>query len=233
MLSLIGAFDGLFADFGAQAEAPAERAFFPGSAAHQVVVVPDTGHAIQLEKRAGYATDVLLDWVTRLASGGPAAVTEAVGGPGDDIVAGDNRPNVLRGLAGDDLLDAGGANDRALGGPGNDTLAGGGGADELHGGPGDDAFVLRLSDFAGGVPSDGSFDLILDFEGAGDGPVSGDLLRLEGFGAGAELVFTGDLPDRPDAHRYAVLDAASLVVATVVVTHAGDARLQLGDYAFA
>lgn len=233
VLSLIGAFDGLFADFGAQEEAVAERAFFTGSAAHQTVVVPDTGHAIQLESNSGYATDVLLDWVARLAGGGPAAVATAVGGPGNDIVAGDDGPNVLRGLAGNDLLDAGGGEDRVLGGPGNDTLVGGAGADELDGGPGDDAFVLRPSDFAGGIPADAGFDLILDFEGAGDGPASGDVLRLEGFGAGAELVFAGDLPDRPDAHRYAVRDAAGLDVAAVVVAYAGDARLAVGDYAFA
>lgn len=233
VLSLIGAFDGLFADFGAQEEAVAERAFFTGSAAHQTVVVPETGHAIQLEQKSGYATDVLLDWVARVAGGDTAAAATAVGGPGDDIVAGDDGANLVRGLDGDDLLDAGGGADSVEGGAGNDTLVGGGGADELRGGPGDDAFVLRPSDSAGGVPPDGGLDLIRDFEGAGDGPASGDLLRLEGFGAGAELVFTGDLPDRPDAHGYAVRDGAGLVVAAVVVTYAGDARLQPGDYAFA
>jgi hypothetical protein len=93
--------------------------------------------------------------------------------------------------------------------------------------------VLRPSDFAGGVPPDGGFDLIGDFEGAGDGPASGDVLRLEGFGAGAELVFAGDLPDRPGAHLYAVRDGAGLDVVAVVVTYAGDARLAAGDYAFA
>lgn len=233
VLSLTGAFDGLFADFGAQEEAVAERAFFPGSAAHQTVVVPETGHAIQLEERAGYATDVLLDWVARVAGGDPAAAATAVGGPDDDVVAGDDGANLVRGRAGDDLLDAGGGDDRVSGGRGDDTLVGGGGADELRGGPGDDAFVLRPSDFADGLQPGGRHDRIRGFEGAGDGAESGDVLRLEGFGAGAKLAFLGDLDGCPDAHLYAVRDGAGLDVATVVVTYVGDARLAVGDYAFA
>ncbi len=59
------------------------------------------------------------------------------------------------------------------------------------------------------------------------------MLRLEGFDAESELVSAGDLPDRSDAHLYAVRDGAGLVAATVVVAHAGDARPQVGDHAFA
>jgi Ca2+-binding RTX toxin-like protein len=65
------------------------------------------------------------------------------------------------------------------GGNGADTLVGGAGADRLTGGTGNDVFVLRLDDAQG--------DRVMDF--AGLGAAAGDVIRFEGYGAGAAVSF--------------------------------------------
>ena len=52
-----------------------------------------------------------------------------IGTSGNDILAGDNAPNVMHGGAGNDLIFAGGGGDTINGGTGNDLLVGGAGAD--------------------------------------------------------------------------------------------------------
>lgn len=82
-----------------------------------------------------------------------------VGGAGDDLLQGDIGNDTLLGGdgidrlfggVGDDTLDGGAGSDRLQGGAGNDTMSGGGGAD---------LFVFSADDR-------GSFDRILDFDGA-------------------------------------------------------------------
>jgi Ca2+-binding RTX toxin-like protein len=68
-------------------------------------------------------------------------VEDVVGTPVDDTITGDNVPNAIDGLGGDDVLSGGGptsgADDGDLldGGAGDDTLSGGPGPDVLDGGP--------------------------------------------------------------------------------------------------
>ena len=79
-----------------------------------------------------------------------------VGTPGDDVLRGTNRADVIHGLggndviigragadivcggAGDDTIKSGGGEDRVFGGDGNDTILAGGGADYVAGGDGHD-----------------------------------------------------------------------------------------------
>lgn len=69
-----------------------------------------------------------------------------------------------------------------VGNKGDNVLNGGAGADTLTGGAGNDTFVLRAGEVAG--------DRILDF--TGNGAAAGDVLRFEGYGAGAKLTALGD-----------------------------------------
>jgi Ca2+-binding RTX toxin-like protein len=88
--------------------------------------------------------------------------TQVLGGTGADVIAGDNRPNILHGGDGADTLSGNAGNDAVYGeagadtlygGAGDDTLVGGGGttttpdgADQLIGGDGND--ILEGDDFA-------------------------------------------------------------------------------------
>lgn len=60
-------------------------------------------------------------------------ITNVIGTSGNDILIGDDYPNQLDGLAGDDIL---------WGGRGNDILLGGPGQDDLFGEDGDDRYVI-------------------------------------------------------------------------------------------
>lgn len=112
-------------------------------------------------------------------------------GPGDDLVLGSRYADSLKGGTGNDAL---------FGNAGADTLQGGQGLDAVTGGTGSDAFVFAKGDL---VTSRSLFngyaglvDGVYDFQGAGTPPGttgSGDqdVLRLEGFGAGTTLAFSG------------------------------------------
>lgn len=65
-----------------------------------------------------------------------SSIEGVVGSLFDDTLVGNNNPNELRGLDGDDYLQARGAIDTLLGGDGIDRLEGGGGGDHLDGGEG-------------------------------------------------------------------------------------------------
>jgi serralysin len=96
-------------------------------------------------------------------------------------LSGNGEANHLYGNAGIDTLSGGANGDRLFGFGSNDTLDGGLGADRLTGGEGKDIFVLRRGEAHG--------DTIADFEGFG--AVSGDVIRLIGYGPGAYLTQSG------------------------------------------
>jgi beta-glucanase (GH16 family) len=93
------------------------------------------------------------------------------------------------------------------GGSGRDVIDGGGGADILYGGEGADIFILRKGEVAG--------DRIMDFG-------NGDLIRLEGFGAGAKLV-----------HQYADIWSISWSGGTEVFQVAGFSGSAVPNHVFA
>jgi serralysin len=77
-----------------------------------------------------------------------AAVENAIGGAGSDLLVGNDLSNLL------------------VGGLGNDTLFGGAGNDTLTGGNGIDVFQLAVGD--SGIPSSTVFDVITDFASNSD-----------------------------------------------------------------
>lgn len=90
---------------------------------------------------AGIVVDLAAGVAFRDGQGGSddlLGIDNVTGGPGNDVIRGDDRPNVLLGGRGGDLLAGGGGDDVLRGGPGHDTLRGGPGDDVLEGGPGDD-----------------------------------------------------------------------------------------------
>jgi arylsulfatase A-like enzyme len=93
---------------------------------------------------------------------------------------------VLKGRAGDDLVDGGGGDDTLHGGAGRDTLVGGSDSDVLDGGRGrdllrggydDDRFVFRAAELS----TSAAADRIEDFDGAG--AAAGDRIDLRAIDA--------------------------------------------------
>ena len=91
----------------------------------------------------------VIDVPSRTSPGGSVTSFEhIIGGRGDDLIRGDQRPgyfNILEGGAGDDTLVGGQANDTLLGGPGRDILFGGLGSDFLDGGAQDDILIGNVA----------------------------------------------------------------------------------------
>ena len=125
------------------------------------------------------------------------------GSMGHDTLSGDNNPNDIYGLAGNDVLNGVGGKDRLYGGDGKDTLSGGEGDDHLEGGDGDDILLLGQAGkdtILGGAGADtlsgGEGDDILDGGAgadvyifhAGDGK---DIVREEGEAVANILRFVG------------------------------------------
>jgi Ca2+-binding RTX toxin-like protein len=94
------------------------------------------------------------------------------------------------------------------------VLEGGAGADRLAGGEGNDTFVLRRGDAHG--------DALTDFDGAG--ALAGDMIRFEGYGAGAYLTHS-------DATHFAVHAADGAIVDIFQIT--SGRGLHASDYYFA
>ena len=130
--------------------------------------------------------------------------TTLIGTPGDDIIVGGDKADVLRGQDGDDTLLGGRAGDlmtggagsdllrgeegadRMIGGPGADHLRGNQDADQLYGGPDDDALFGNLGgDRLNGGPGD---DML-------HGGLGGDTLHG---GPGADQLEGGPGSDRFD-----------------------------------
>jgi serralysin len=114
-------------------------------------------------------------------SNAASLIENAIGGSGNDLMAGNAAANLLRGNAGSDSLS---------GLDGNDTLQGGTGPDLLTGGAGADTFFFATADFAGGQT-----DIIADYA-AGTDVISMDFARsgLNGLSmttGGGNATFTG------------------------------------------
>lgn len=85
----------------------------------------------------------------------------------DNLLIGNDRVNILNGLAGNDAIYGEGGNDQLIGGLGNDTLSGGEGADILLGSGGANCFIL--GDFNDMLsPSNIDVDTLRDFQAGVD-----------------------------------------------------------------
>jgi VCBS repeat-containing protein len=98
---------------------------------------------------------------------------------GNDYIFGQNGDDELFGEDGNDVLNGENNVDKLFGGAGNDTLNGGAGSDTLTGEDGDDVFLF--------LKGEGNGDRVADFTGAN--AAGGDVLRFEGYGAGATLTY--------------------------------------------
>ena len=70
------------------------------------------------------------------------SIENAVGGSGNDLIAGNSLANVLIGGPGNDTLNGGAGDDRLIGGEGSDSLKGGLGSDAMAGEAGDDTYLF-------------------------------------------------------------------------------------------
>ena len=131
------------------------------------------------------------------------SIENLTGSAQDDMLTGDENPNVLKGMGGGDTLNGGGNDDKLYGGDGadmlngdadddmlmggagddtlngggdDDTLTGGAGDDDLSGGTGSDTFVFSTAD-------SGDSDAILDWDQG-----TGNQIDLSAFDLTAEQV---------------------------------------------
>ena len=143
----------------------------------------------------------------------------------NDNITGSRFADILLGNAGNDLL---------KGGNGADTIEGGAGSDRVQGGAGNDVFVFRKADFA----EAGTLDHIVDFQGAGGAPTSGnDLLEFHGFAAGSTLTFHRLADSHRNGALYKVTDAGDGSVTQLLLQFAdgnytGTTQLAAGDFVF-
>ncbi|WP_088892125.1 type I secretion C-terminal target domain-containing protein [Leptolyngbya ohadii] len=88
------------------------------------------------------ARDLIVTTIQPLQGNGrlsvPTSFNEIIGTPGNDVLRGTNRPDLIEGRAGNDRLLAEGASDSLFGDGGNDRLFGGRRDDRLFGGNGND-----------------------------------------------------------------------------------------------
>ena len=155
-----------------------------------------------------------------------ATATYTPGTAGADVIdlSGQTGPQLVAGQGGDDTITGGSGADSLNGGAGNDVLKGGPGVDTLTGGAGADTFVFSPGDF-----SSPATDVIVDFQGAGNGLVAGDdQIRFDGFSASAILVHISDSGVK---HVYEVDDGAFR--GQLTVQYNGASLLKAGDYVFA
>jgi serralysin len=116
----------------------------------------DGGNGTDLASYANATAGIVADLYSAGSNTGDAAgdtyvsMERLCGSAFNDTLRGDNRANLLNGLAGNDMLN---------GRDGNDTLIGGNGADRLNGGGGTDTFVFEMT--AQSAPA--SRDVIDDF----------------------------------------------------------------------
>jgi Ca2+-binding RTX toxin-like protein len=95
------------------------------------------------------------DWGTILVDGQELLIEMATTPTeGDDTLTGDETPNYIDGLGGNDTIFGLGGNDTLLGGQGDDYLDGGDGIDSLNGGDGNDTIAGIGSNIDGGAGMD-------------------------------------------------------------------------------
>ena len=150
------------------------------------------------------------------------AITYWNGGNGNDLLDGSGASGAMQiqGRAGDDTITGTSFADKLYGNEGNDILVGGG-TDTLSGGTGTDAYVIGSASLGTGKVS------ILDFDGAGNGGLGGDVLRLSGFSAAATFTFV-----RQSGSEFIYLLSDGAVSTEVSVKHDAAVRLVAGDYVF-
>jgi Ca2+-binding RTX toxin-like protein len=99
------------------------------------------------------------------------------GTPGDDVIRGTRKNDVIAGLAGDDRITGRGKGDVICGGKGNDVLHGNNKADSLYGGGGDDSLFAgkqkvrqgRCDDTGGGPAAPAACAFLWDVLAGGPG----------------------------------------------------------------
>ncbi len=130
-------------------------------------------------------------------------------------------PQLVNGQAGNDTISGGVVNDNLNGAAGNDVL---------YGGTGSDSFIWMLADVTGSPP--GTQDVIYDFEGAGDGRLSGDTLNFLGFSAGSTLTLKAQSTVSSHLYYYTLTDAASGAHEVIAINSLNGAALTVGDFLF-
>ena len=139
------------------------------------------------------------------------------GGTNNDTLNGGAGMDTLNGEAGADMLMGGAGDDTLSGGPGTDTLTGGAGSDDLSGGTEADTFVFSTAD-------SGDSDAILDF--GGDAATPSDMIDLSAFGLTADQV-KGAITLRGNATdgAYIVIDLEEFGGGRITVDNIGDLDL--------
>jgi len=179
-------------EFGAMAALPGEggRATLTDGGGIDTLNAAAVSGAVGIDLTAGQTST--------LAGGsftidGATLIENAIGGDGDDAIAGNFQANALFGMRGDDTL---------LGGDGDDTLSGGPGADSLDGGTGIDvttyagslqpvAVDLQSGNGSGGDAEGDTLDDIENLTGSasGDTLVGSDVVNTLIGGSGDDHVF--------------------------------------------
>ncbi|WP_336486782.1 alpha/beta fold hydrolase [Methylobacterium nigriterrae] len=130
VLTIIGANDSRFVVGGdGEPLARAESDGYTSASSHQTIIVPMSGHNLQLQISNDYYEKELFDWISRITTD-PNGGRLVRAGNGDDIQAGDDKANVLvdgggndilLGKGGDDLFEVASGRNRIDGGTGVDT----------------------------------------------------------------------------------------------------------------
>ncbi len=163
--------------------------------------------------------------------GAASGQTVDVSGDGQPhLVIGSNFNDFIYGGGFADTLNGGGGADLINGGGGNDLISGGPGSDTLYGGAGADSFIWSRSDLL--QSAQGAQDAVLDFEGAGDGRLSGDFLLFTGFSAGSGLAFKAQSNANPHLYYYTLTDHASGASELIAIGSVDGLPLSQGDYLF-
>ena len=151
------------------------------------------------------------------------------------MVAAKGGDDDLSGSRFDDSLNGGTGNDLLHGGQGKDKLIGGRGVDRMEGGVGNDTFIFAAGDIADPLQSNGRFDHIVDFHGAGtSGAGEQDFLQFSGFGEDATLVFDHYASTDQLLQVYKVTDPDNPDNSGLIVVQMADGAAQIaqGDYFF-
>lgn len=151
------------------------------------------------------------------------------------LVASKGGDDDLSGSRFDDSLNGGAGNDLLHGGMGRDKLTGGQGADRMQGGAGNDTFIFAAGDIADPLRSNGRFDHIVDFRGAGDSaPGEHDFISFFGFGEDATLTFDHYASADQLLQIYKITDPEDPTNSGLIMVQMADGvdQIEQGDYGF-